>query len=125
MNTIDKLDTIRRRVLNAAASVNEYNDRWGAEFSFKELAAGFSPNKSLGWEEIPIVTGDELKSLSRETLYSYGFGNWDGKLLLIPLWLVNFLDPHMEVTSIMDDKSTLAKCDKDVRGGCIAFGLFI
>jgi len=125
MNITDKLNTIRRRVLNAAASVNEYKDHWGTDFSFKELASGLSPNKSFGWEEIPTLTEDELKSLSRETLYSYGFGNWDGELLLIPLWLVNFLDPNMEVTSIMKDKSSLAECDKDVRGGCIAFGLFI
>lgn len=124
MNTIEKLNTIRQRVLNAAASVNEYKDHWGTDFSFKELAAGLSPNKCFGWEAIPLVTEDELKSLNRETLYGYGFGNWDGKLLLIPLWLVKFMDGQMEVTSIMGDKSTLTECDKDVRGGCIAWGFY-
>lgn len=124
-STIDKLKTARRRVLNAAASVNEYHNSWGVDFSFKELARGLSNTKDFGYEEIPVITQDELKQLGRETLYEFGFGNWDGKLLLIPLWLVNFIDPNMEVTSIMDNKSTLAECDKDVRGGCIAFGLFI
>lgn len=125
MTITDKLNMIRRRVLNAAASVNEYKDSLSSEFSFKELASGLSPNKGLGYEEISLVTESDLRELDREVLYLYGFGNWDGKLLLIPLWLINFLDPNMEVTSIMNNKSTLKDCDKDTRGGCLAFGIFI
>jgi hypothetical protein len=125
MTITDKLNTIRRRVLNAAASVNEHKDSWSSESSFKELASGLSPNRGLGYEEISLITESNLRELDREVLYLYGFGNWDGKLLLIPLWLINFLDPNMEVTSVMNTKSTLKECDKDTRGGCLAFGIFI
>lgn len=122
MNTIDKLKIARRRVLNAAASVNTYRGSWTDGFCFEELERGLSNTKGFGFEAIPVITQDELKQLDRETLYEFGFGNWDGKLLLIPLWLIGFMDGSENVTSIMDNVSTLASCDKDVRGGCIAWG---
>ena len=122
MNTIDKLKTARRRVLNAAASVNEYHISWGVDFSFKELAQCLSNVKAFGYEEIPVITQDELKRLDRETLYEFGFGNWDDSLLLIPLWLIGFMDGNETVTSITSNEETLTACDKDVRGGCIAWG---
>jgi hypothetical protein len=122
MNTIEKLKRARRRVLNAASSVNEYHNSWSVEFAFQELARGLSRAKDFGYEEIPTITQNELKQLDRETLYEFGFGNWDGNLILIPLWLVGFMDGSETVTSIMDNHDTLAACDKDVRGGCIAWG---
>lgn len=122
MNTIDKLKTARRRVLNAAATVNEYKGSWEVEYSFQELARGLTNAKDFGYEQIPVITQDELKQLDRETLYEFGFGNWDDKLVLIPLWLVGFMDGSETVTSIMDNHDTLSACDKDVRGGCIAWG---
>jgi len=124
-STIEKLDTARRRVLNAASMVNQYKGSWGVDFCFKELDMGLTNKKGFGWESIPVITQAELKELGRDTLYQYGFGNWDGKLLMVPLWLVNFLDQDEEVVSIMNNKSTLAECDKDTRGGCLAFGFFL
>lgn len=124
MDTIEKLKMARARALNAAAAVNEYRKSWGVDFSFKELSRGFSNTKDFGYSEIPVITQDELKQLDRKTLYEFGFGNWDGRLVLIPLWLVGFMDGSETVTSIAGDHDTetLSACDKDVRGGCIAWG---
>jgi hypothetical protein len=125
MNTIQKLNAIRNRILDTAAMCNEYKDHWSHEYALKTLSEGFSTRKAFMLEEIPMVTKEELADLSRDTLYLYGFGNWDGELLLIPLWLVNFMPPDTIVTSIMGTTSTLSGCDKDTRGGCIAFGFFL
>ena len=125
MNTIEKLNAIRNRILTVAAKCDTYKDTWGVDYVIKSLSEGFSPRESFMLEEIPMVTKEEFAALSRETLYLYGFGNWDGKLLLIPLWLVNFMPSDTVVTSITGNVSTLGECDKDVRCGCIAFGFFL
>lgn len=122
MNTIEKLKSARRRVLNAAASVNEYKGLWGVDYCFIELERGLTGTKEFGYDAIPVITQEELKSLDRETLYEYGFGNWDDNLVLIPLWIIGFMDGSQKVTSITNDHETLTACDKDVRGGCIAWG---
>jgi len=125
MSVKNKLDSIRSRVLNGSAMVNEYRSSWGDEYSFKELGIALSNKKSFGWDEYQPITQSDLKTMDRQSLYEYGFGNWDGKLIMIPLWLVNFMDQTEEVISIMGNVSTLADCDKDVRGGCLAFGFYL
>lgn len=111
-NTKIKLDAIRRNILTVSAMVNEYN--WDADFKEKELKSAFTPGEYR-------LTLDELRKLDRKTLYDYGFGNWDGTMILIPLWLANFID-DCEVISIMGDKKMLSQCDRDVRYGFMAWG---
>lgn len=53
---------------------------------------------------------------------SLGFHPWDDDLILIPLWATTVLPDDMKVISITGDTSTIGKCDKDVRYGCIAYG---
>jgi len=125
MSVKDKLDSIRCRVLNGAAMVNEYREHWGDDYCFKELGNALSTKEGFGWSKIDIISQSDLKTIDRQTLYTYGFGNWDGKLILIPLWLANFMDQTEKVISILGDVSTLADCDKDVRGGCLAFGFHL
>lgn len=122
MNTIEKLTAARNRALNTAAMTNEYKDSWGSDFALKELAMGFSTKSGFGFTEIPVITKEELVALDKCILYEFGFGNWDGNLVLIPLWVVGFMDENEEVTSISGDKKKLSECDKDVRFGCIAWG---
>jgi hypothetical protein len=122
MNTIDKLKTARSRVLNTAAMCNECRSSWGDEYCLEELSQGMTNKKGFGFSEIPVITQGELKELDKATLYEFGFGNWDDMLILIPLWLVGFMDGNEIVTSISDRETTLDQCDKDVRGGLIAWG---
>lgn len=74
------------------------------------------------YEDISLFTVDELKSLGRDVLYEYEFGNWDHSLVLLPLWIVNFVEPDSIMTSINGDTKMLKDCDDDSRFGCIAYG---
>lgn len=122
MNIIENLNFIRNRILNGTAQIFAYKESWGIEFCFEELNSAFSPEKSFGHSKVEIISLDDLKTLPRDVLYSFGFGNWDGNLVTIPLWLVPFIDQSSQVICIDGSTSTLSDCDKDVRFGCIAFG---
>lgn len=123
MNTIEKIEAIRRRIISGSAEVFHYRNSWSEKFCKEQLEETFSANNSFGKSSIELLTADELKALGRDTLYQYGFGNWDGKIVLLPLWIVSFMEPSTQVMSIMGTASILADCDKDVRAGCIAYGL--
>ena len=123
---IQKMDKIRNRVLSGTAQAFHFRNHWGPEFALKEVHRSFSKEKDLGFAPVETLTIEEIKAVPRSKLYGFGFGNWDDtSLLLIPLWLVSFMEQDLEVTSISGKQSTLGKCDKDVRGGCIAFGIHI
>lgn len=116
-----KLDNIRNRILVSASAINEYYDHWGAEFSRKEMKAAFSPESSFNTVE--TITQEELQNMPIEVLQAYGFSNWSKpSIVLYPLWVVNFIEGDPEVISISGKTSTLKVCDKDTRGGCIAWG---
>ena len=76
-------------------------------------------------------TNEAFANTCAKSLFRFGFGVWDGKevdgktLVLIPLWASLVLPADMQVTSIFGNKETLGSCDKDVRMGCLAFGLYI
>lgn len=122
MNTIEKIESIRRRIISGSAEVFHYRNSWGEKFCKEQLQETFSANESFGKSAIDLLTADELKALGRDVLYNYGFGNWDGKIVLLPLWIVSFVEPDTTLTSISGDTSTLEDCDKDIRYGCIAYG---
>ena len=122
MNTIEKIEAIRRRIISGSAEVFHYRTSWSEKFCKEQLEETFSADESFGKSAIGLLTADELKALGRDTLYQYGFGNWDGKIVLLPLWIVSFVEPDTMLTSISGDTSTLEDCDKDIRYGCIAYG---
>lgn len=68
------------------------------------------------------VTIEELKQFSQKELIDLRFGHWKEDLILIPLYLIDILDPEMEVESIRGEFKKLKECDDDVRFGCIAYG---
>lgn len=72
------------------------------------------------------ITKEELLQFSILELQELGFNIWtkeDNPLLLIPLKLVAILDPHMNVESIFSKYEELRNTDKDVRLGCISYGI--
>lgn len=121
-SVLNKIEMIKRRILNGTAEIKEYHTHWGEQFSFKELNEVFSPKETFGRKSMEYITLDELRSLPKEKLFEHGFGNWDDKIILIPLWISYFINPDSEVISIGGDKAKLSECDKDTRFGCIAFG---
>lgn len=124
MTIIEKLNTIQRRILSTAASVANY-ETWSDEFSRKEVKAACSSETAFGFPEIEKIAISEFQDLDRETLYNYGFGNWDNKLILLPLYLVNFIDDDPILTCISGAEYKLSECDKDVRFGCLAYGFYM
>lgn len=78
-----------------------------------------------------VFDGDFLENLTFESANKFGFKQFNdnvhnGKTLaLIPIWASFVFPQDMEVISIFGDKSTLGKCDKDTRMGCLTFGIML
>lgn len=110
---------IKKVIVNTAAQIIEYS--WGADFSLtelKQLESNIKKNPDFKYIDTSNILLDELKSL--------GFSLWDeeSKLLLIPLWICNYLKKDTEIYCIDGKKSNdINSVDKDVRFGCIAWGI--
>ena len=70
-------------------------------------------------------TLQNFKSMDINRLKEFGFKSWNDNLLLIPLWATFLLPNNFELIGIMGDISTIGKCNKDIRFGCIAYGFNI
>jgi hypothetical protein len=104
--------------------VNAYS--WDADFCKSEINLAFIIPEYWIQEGYTRITLRELLAESKETLFSYGFATWSAEtpnLLLIPLWLVPFMDPFMTVICIDGEEAILSKVDLDERVGCIAYGI--
>lgn len=68
--------------------------------------------------------GVNFFDLPKEMLYNLGFGNWDNRLLLIPLYVFPTLPYGTKLTSISNETKIVGKdyIDNDNRYGCIAYG---
>lgn len=111
------MHSLRSAILTNAACASAY-DSWSDKFSREDIRKAWLGH---GYTKLTI---DEIKQLSREELYSFGFMRWSDELLVIPLYLFNLIADGEELYCI--DGSTeikeAGKIDLDVRGGCIAFG---
>ena len=93
------------------------------EFSIKEFNYGFDRfyeelKRHIDFEKLTVEEARELR-----------FGKWDDEsdLWLFPLWLVPIIPEGLEVMSISGEKYKYEeeKADKDIRFGCVAFGIEI
>lgn len=119
MTTFEMCTGIRRIIMNTTAEVMNYTS-WGSEFAYKQITD--LPTKIKGKVDFKFIdptdlTLDEMKEL--------GFNRWssDNPIMLIPLWLMPFIDPEIEVTDIEGEKSVFKDADNDNRFGCLAFGV--
>lgn len=71
----------------------------------------------------------DFEKLTVEEARELRFGKWDDEsdLWLFPLWLVPIIPEGLEVMSISGEKYKYEeeKADKDIRFGCVAFGIEI
>lgn len=118
---INRILAIQTRILTTASRVAQY-DSWSPAFGKKECKHACSPNKDFGFSEIELLHIEDLQKLTQEQLHSLGFRKWGEEIILIPLYLKNFIFPNEVVMSISGEDSTIGKCGKDARGGCIAYG---
>jgi hypothetical protein len=107
------------------AENGSYQSGWTADFAHKEL--------NEVWRDLdgPLrrgrnrrITVSELKAIDQEDLYSIGFRRWDDKLIMIPLWALNYIADGqclINISGITTIKGT-DKIDLDVRAGCVAYG---
>lgn len=79
----------------------------------------------LGGAVTNMFTVSLLQSVNLNRLYAEGFRNWDGIMLLLPLWALPHMQPGEQLECI--DGSTVVvgtdHIDQDTRGGCIAYGV--
>ena len=66
-----------------------------------------------------------LQHVPIQRLYSEGFRNWDGSMILLPLWALKHMQKGEQLKCIDGTTSVVGTdyIDDDVRGGCIAFGV--
>jgi hypothetical protein len=112
------LFSILKQIATRAAMGSAYKN-WSDDFARKDIKEVWQ-NKS-GKRQLTIK---ELASVNRTTLWTLGFGNWDGKIILIPLWVYNYIADGEELISINGKTNIVGKddIDLDVRYGCIALG---
>lgn len=118
------LNSVARSILTAASMGAAYGS-WSDAFARKEVAEAWADKPSVMRKERGRrVTVADLSAMDRNALYDLGFANWDGSLVLIPLWAFNYIADGETLTSISGDTAVKGskEIDLDVRGGCIAFG---
>jgi hypothetical protein len=118
-----KLSKIRNRILIAASEVACYSN-WADDVARKNIVSACNPKKDTFFNEIEPIKLSELLELSKEELYAEGFGNWDDLMILIPIWLINFIDGDETVFSIMGKEIKFSEADNDHRGGMLAYGFY-
>lgn len=115
MNTYEQCCSIRRIILNCTAEVMNYKS-WGEEYAYKRI---------MELPQIIKVKNINPSELSMTEMKDLGFGRWneETELMLIPLWLMQFIDPEIDVICIDGDTVKFKDADNDNRYGCLAFGV--
>jgi hypothetical protein len=70
------------------------------------------------------VTTRELAQIPVGELFNLGFGNWDGNIMLLPLWALELVQQGEYLTCINGELRQVGvdEIDSDTRGGCLAYG---
>ena len=81
--------------------------------------------RKLGGTTTEKITCDMIQQVSLDSLYVEGFRNWDGTMVLLPLWALAHMQPGEQLKGIIDAYKTVGTdyIDDDTRGGCIAYGV--
>lgn len=118
------LRNVQREMLSAASQGAAYTN-WADEFARKEISAVWKDSAdAMRKARNRRITLTELAAMTEEELYSLGCSWWDGTLMVVPLWMYNYIADGEEFSCIDKTKAIKGKdtIDLDVRGGCIAFG---
>lgn len=79
----------------------------------------------LGGAVTHKLTVSMLQQTPLERLYVEGFRNWDGTMVLLPLWALEVMQTGESLKCIDNSVAVVGtdEIDDDTRGGCIAFGV--
>jgi hypothetical protein len=74
--------------------------------------------------ETQRVTVADLTDISPSNLFVMGFANWDGNIMLLPLWALELMAQGEALTAIDGTTAVVGqdRIDTDTRAGCIAYG---
>lgn len=116
-----KARMIRQALLRATGEANQYG--WSDEAIRAQL---FHTASKLQAYKVDVT------KLSLSEVNELDFGNWDGKLRLVPLWLFPYLAEGQRLTSINGEEKTVnlsyrdrnspSYIDNDHRFGSVAWG---
>lgn len=89
-----------------------------------ELFDSIVTQAKLGGAVTDKLTVHMLQQTPLSKLYAEGFGNWDGNLILLPLWALAHMAEGEKLVCIDGSQVTVGKdhIDDETRGGMIAFG---
>lgn len=122
-------DTVKKnlanRLINFAAIASQcaaYS--WDSDFIKSELDKEWRGVPRHGNRVFIKLEIDDLRLLTKDELYAFGFGNWSDDLVLIPLWARHVIANGEIVYDIFGEEYILGvdKIDLDVRFGCLAYG---
>lgn len=79
----------------------------------------------LGGAVTSKLTVSMLQHVPIQRLYSEGFRNWDGTMVLLPLWALPHMQTGEQLKCINGQMVTVGTdpIDDDTRGGCIGYGV--
>lgn len=119
METLTYENALRLNAYLATCAVEAITyPSWTDNFKLSNLTNSINQMKSK-YEFDPYI-------FTKEELVCLGFGNWDGSLLLVPLGLTPFIKQGTLLTGIAGNSVVvgITELDKDIRFGCIAFGVY-
>lgn len=123
-STEDYLSSVLTELATAAAMGAAYPS-WKDDFARKEVREVWTDQGALlRRARYRRVTVAELDQMTPEARMRLGFGHWDEKLTVIPLWVFNYIADGEVLTCIDGSQSVKGRdeIDLDVRFGCITYG---
>lgn len=113
-----KLANAMATFASSIAECTDYN--WDANFQAEQVKKAMERLRKTLKETV------DLTKLDKEELSILGFKECDNGIMLIPLYLMPNIPEGTEVFSIMGGKAIVGTdhIDNDVRGGCIAYGIY-
>ena len=120
-----QISLIQNDFVIAAAEVGAYCEHWSKDYSIDRLSS-LHQNKSRMRENAPHFdyrfTIKDLQGLTPTELFSLGFRQWDNDFsFMIPLYLLNYLEPEDEYKCISGGVEKVKDFDDDHRYGCLAY----
>lgn len=125
--TIEFIASVLLETASIAAQSAAYTS-WSDDFSRKKIREVWNDTRAaVRKARVRRLTIAELRAIPKASLNRFGFRNWDADLILIPLYIFNYIADGEMLTSIGGDTKakTPGELDLDVRCGCVAFGFTV
>lgn len=117
MNTFETITRLQSAVANKAMQGYSYKT-WTDSFARSDFRSHTQNIK----KKHSFKKADFLSLTKEQRELFLGYWSKDSNLMLLPLWLFEFIDPEEELICIDGNKSKQKDADNDTRGGYTAYG---